>query len=214
MGAITDIRGESGARCDGGIVMDSMHSEYWSKVIKTLSNRKEYLRQRVRFLDALPKKQYGHVFPNTFSYNETFREIDNLNDVLSEIHLLQEWYIDDVCPVCGEVIGFDYHEHHHISYYPEITIPVHKKCHITIHNTDSYPHLKRYFYGDGTYFYDGVKKPDYWIESGMHGHELKRVYSARASCYPRPNLNWNRAATTERDITYNITHRKVTKPRT
>ena len=176
-----------------------MHSEYWYKVRKTLSNRNEYLHQRIRFLDSLPKKQHGHVFPNTFSYNRTFKEIDDINDVLRAIIRLQEWYIDDVCPVCGEAIGFNHYERHHTSYYPEITTTVHKKCHTAIHHTNSYTYLRPPD-GDGKDFYNNVKKPDNWISSGII---IANIF-APASCYPPPNLNWNRAAKTQINIKYQI----------
>lgn len=121
-----------------------------------------------------------------------------------------------ICEVCGEHV--DEHsmatEKHHISYYPETTILVHLECHYKIHHTNLYTHLKP-LVGDSKDFYNGVKKPANWIESGIPGTELKVTYSAPASCYPKPNLNWNRAAKTEIDIEYIIVHRKkVIKPLT
>ena len=191
-----------------------MLEAYKEKLLK----RKKYLHNRIRFLDALPQNRishkYGVTFPNTLPYNVSFKEMHDINDMLSNINDYLDRYVSDVCLVCNKIIGHDFYERHHISYYPEITILVHQECHNKIHHTDDYPHLKRYFSGDGTDFYNDVKKPDYWVESGILGHELKCVYSARESCYPRPNLKWNRAVTTERDIKYDITYRKVTEPRT
>jgi len=122
-------------------------------------------------------------------------------------------YNPDICELCGEYV-YKGAEKHHTSYYPEITILLHHKCHRKIHYTDLYPHLKPPN-SDGKDFYNNVKKPDNWIKSGIKGMELKATHSARASCFPRPNLNWNRAAKTEIDIKYDIVYRKrVTKPHT
>ena len=192
-----------------GHSLTAMLEEYREKLLK----RRKYLKDRIHFLNTLPKKSFGHVFPNTFSYNETFKEMDDIDDVLSDISEFLDRYISDVCCVCGETIGYDLYERHHISYYPEITILVHRECHYSIHHTNSYPDLKP-LVGDSRDFYNGIKKPDNWIESGIPGHELKAVHSSLASCYPRPNLNWNRAAITEIYKEYEIIYRKVTKPRT
>ena len=119
-----------------------------------------------------------------------------------------------LCQVCGKIIGSNPYENHHISYYPQASIPVHCKCHQKIHHTDLYTHLKPPN-GDGKDFYNNVEKPDNWIISGIAGMELKVTRSAIASCYPKPNLNWNRAAKTEINIKYDLVYRKkVTKPRT
>ena len=112
-----------------------------------------------------------------------------------------------ICEVCGKYVECISATKHHISYYPELTIPVHHKCHQKIHHTDLYTYLKPPV-GDSKDFYNNVKKPDNWIKSGINGAELKATHSARASCFPRPNLNWNRAAKTEIDIKYDIVYRK------
>lgn len=112
-----------------------------------------------------------------------------------------------ICEVCGKYVECGSATKHHISYYPELTIPVHHKCHQKIHHTDLYTHLKPPV-GDSKDFYNSVKNPANWIESGIPGTELKVTYSALASCYPKPNLNWNRAAKTEIDKEYSIMYRK------
>ena len=121
-----------------------------------------------------------------------------------------------ICEVCGEHVD-EYGvgtEKHHISYYPETIILVHRECHQKIHHTDLYTYLKPPG-GDSKDFYNGVKKSANWIESGIIGAKLKVTYSALASCYPKPNLNWNRAAKTKIDIEYDIICRKkVTVPST
>ena len=46
------------------------------------------------------------------------------------------------CPVCNMNMDVNRTVMHHISYFPEVKIRVHKKCHFIIHNTDKYPELK------------------------------------------------------------------------
>ena len=47
-----------------------------------------------------------------------------------------------ICPVCNKEIELDQVVNHHISYFPEKTIPVHRSCHSTIHHSNKFPHLK------------------------------------------------------------------------
>ena len=185
-----------------------MCSEYWSNVIKTLLKRRKYLGDRFCFLDSLPKKQYGVVYPNTFSYKHTFEEMRIIDDVLFDVNILQKWYIDVVCPVCGKIIGFNHFEIHHTSYYPEVTTPVHKKCHLKIHYSDTYTYLRPPI-GDGKDFRNHVKKLPNWITSAISETESKVTYSCPASCYPRPNLTFNRAAETEISVKYIILWRRT-----
>ena len=194
-----------------GHPLTAMFEAYSEKLLK----RRKYLKNRIHFLDTLPQNRFPtDLVPNTFSYRTTFQEMTDIDDMLSDIREFLDRYIDDICCVCGEIIGHDLYEHHHISYYPEVVVPVHRECHHSIHHTNSHPYLKPPV-GDSRDFYNGIKKPDNWIESGIPGTELKVTYSAIASCWPKPNLNWNRAAKTEIDIEYDIVHRKkVTKPRT
>ena len=177
-----------------------------------LETRRKYLSNRIRFLETLPEnrlsRKYSCTFPNTLPYRVTFREMTDINDILFDINNYLDRYICDVCLICNKIIGHDPHERHHISYYPETIILVHTKCHLRIHHSDSFPYLKPPT-GDSRDFYNGIKKPDNFIESGILGGELKSVYSTRASVYPRPNLNWNRAAISENNINYGVIHRKI-----
>ncbi len=62
------------------------------------------------------------------------------------------------CIICGKEINDNNKEVHHISYpvkeFPEVTVPVHKKCHNIIHHTDYYEELQprkghsRIYYND------------------------------------------------------------------
>jgi len=143
-----------------------------------LTERKKNLKNRIRFLDTLPQNRfstYRGYFPNTIPYNETFQEMKDIDSLLHDIHEFLDCYIDDVCPMCGKIIGHDPYERHHISYYPEVTAQVHSECHREIHCTDSYSHLKLYFSGDSKDFYNGVKKPARWIESGIIKNEYKKI---------------------------------------
>ena len=47
-----------------------------------------------------------------------------------------------ICPVCNKEIEPNQVVNHHISYFPEKTIPVHKSCHNRIHQTSEFQHLK------------------------------------------------------------------------
>lgn len=65
------------------------------------------------------------------------------------------------CIVCGRKIeDFEDLENHHVSYpvrgFPEIKVPVHKRCHSVIHNTDFYPGL-RPRRGHANLYYNGEK---------------------------------------------------------
>lgn len=48
------------------------------------------------------------------------------------------------CAACGVPIveGCQTPIRHHVSYYPERVVQVHQGCHLTIHRTNKYPHLK------------------------------------------------------------------------
>jgi len=57
----------------------------------------------------------------------------------------EEKYYDAMkkpCAVCGEKIELFEEVSHHVSYFPEKTIFVHRSCHNLIHKTDKYPKLK------------------------------------------------------------------------
>ena len=169
--------------------------DYKNKLVK----RREYLRKRIHFLDSIRiDSKYTITFPNTFPYNMTFDEIHKIDNELFN-------YVDEMCPVCNTVIGNNLYRKHHISYYPEKTILVHKKCHNKIHNTNEYPHLKDYNIGDSKDFYSGVKRQITWYDKGLPESIID--YKARANVYPKPTtqqIRWNRATLTEHDIRYSI----------
>lgn len=50
--------------------------------------------------------------------------------------------LGELCEVCGNKIKFGEEVYHHIGYFPEKKIVVHKSCHNVIHKTDKYPELK------------------------------------------------------------------------
>ena len=63
-----------------------------------------------------------------------------------------------ICCVCELPMGFKGTVLHHISYFPESKIRVHKQCHFLIHNTDNFPYLKP-SKEEINKFYYGVEKP-------------------------------------------------------
>ncbi len=68
------------------------------------------------------------------------------------------------CIVCGRNIeDFEEMEEHHISYpvrdFPELKVPIHKRCHKIIHSTDHYPGLKPRR-GHSTLYYNGKENTD------------------------------------------------------
>lgn len=67
------------------------------------------------------------------------------------------------CIVCGREIESGKKEIHHISYpvedYPEVTIPLHKKCHHMVHHTNYYSGLKPR-YGHSKIYYGGEDPDD------------------------------------------------------
>jgi len=50
--------------------------------------------------------------------------------------------LDKLCTVCNNRMCVHNSVKHHISYFPEKIIDVHRSCHLKIHRTDSYPYLK------------------------------------------------------------------------
>ena len=46
------------------------------------------------------------------------------------------------CEACGKKIDFREEITHHVSYFPEKTILVHRSCHTRIHRSDAFPHLR------------------------------------------------------------------------
>ena len=50
--------------------------------------------------------------------------------------------LKEKCVACGKSIDFTEVHRHHISYFPEQTVPTHMKCHLEIHKTDKYPGLR------------------------------------------------------------------------
>lgn len=120
------------------------------------------------------------------------------------------------CAVCGE--GGNLFDNikieHHVSYYPEIIMYMCAKCHQKIHKTDMYPHLKP-LDGDSKDFYNGVKRSDNQIISGIIGDEVKVFYSARASYYPKNYYAYHHTQaylysgrTIEKDIEYYIMYHR------
>lgn len=80
--------------------------------------------------------------------------IEEYNKQIKEVHNSNRW---DRCRLCG-VLGLakynskssilEWHESgtklemHHVSYVPEVVMPVCKSCHVKIHNSNEYTHLK------------------------------------------------------------------------
>jgi hypothetical protein len=48
----------------------------------------------------------------------------------------------ETCELCKEKIGYQEEIEHHVSYFPEKKIILHKKCHNKIHKTNKHPELK------------------------------------------------------------------------
>ena len=62
------------------------------------------------------------------------------------VHSWDEWDsvepLSELCPVCGENMCIHTSIEHHVSYFPERTIFVHRGCHNRIHRTNHFSQLK------------------------------------------------------------------------
>ena len=54
----------------------------------------------------------------------------------------KECYGDEDCYACYKEIDFGEDVSHHVTYFPENVVRVHRSCHNLIHKTDKYPHLR------------------------------------------------------------------------
>lgn len=79
-----------------------------------------------------------------------------------------------ICCVCERPMGFKGTVLHHISYFPESKIRVHKQCHFLIHNTDNYPYLKP-TKEDINKFYSGIENPKKMIRPEISEYNYNQV---------------------------------------
>ncbi len=63
-----------------------------------------------------------------------------------KVHSFDDWdtaeALNELCTVCNEKMCFHNSIGHHVNYFPEEIIYVHRGCHNKIHRTNNYPYLK------------------------------------------------------------------------
>jgi len=128
---------------------------YYSPIQSTWQSRRERKSER-KLLDS-NKIKYRHSSKEKFlekvhEEGDGFCVFCNIDFQDEGLHCSKECermcqnFPTEFCDACFEPISFQFrHENtieHHISYFPEELIVVHKECHNVIHNSWEYPHLR------------------------------------------------------------------------
>jgi len=108
----------------------SVSSKNWEEYFGTLADKEATAMREYNDYFGKFMKEVAEYSPKNLWTRCRICEIDGISKYSSPESVL-EWYENEAKL-----------EMHHVSYEPEIVIPVCKKCHVKIHHSDDYEHLK------------------------------------------------------------------------